>query len=135
MRILLFGKNGQLGWELERTLAPLGHVIALDFPEVDFSHTQDLRQQILQINPQLIVNPAAYTSVDKAEEERKRAELVNGIAPGVLAEAANTLKAALIHFSTDYVLMAQRVAHTPRRIKQIQSNFMEKANCLGSKRY
>jgi dTDP-4-dehydrorhamnose reductase len=103
MRILLLGKNGQLGWELRRTLAPLGNVIALDFPEVDFSHPPELRQQILHINPKLIVNSAAYTSVDKAEEEHKLAELVNGVAPGVLAETANTLKAALIHFSTDYV--------------------------------
>jgi dTDP-4-dehydrorhamnose reductase len=103
MRILLLGKNGQLGWELQRTLAPLGNVIALDFPQVDFTLTQNLRQQILELSPQLIVNTAAYTAVDKAEEEQQLAELVNGVAPGVIAEVAKTLNAALIHFSTDYV--------------------------------
>lgn len=103
MRILLFGKIGQLGWELQRTLAPLGDVTALDYPEINFAEIESLRQVIQSTRPNVIVNAAAYTAVDKAESEPEIAMAINAAAPGVLAEEALQLKAALIHFSTDYV--------------------------------
>ncbi len=103
MRILLLGKNGQVGWELQRTLAPLGEVIALDQPEVDFTDLQGLRGIVRGRKPDLIVNAAAYTAVNRAESEPELAMTVNGIAPGALAEEAVRLKAGLVHYSTDYV--------------------------------
>ncbi len=103
MRILLFGKNGQVGWELQRMLAPLGKVIALDQPDVDLTDLQGLRGIVRDRKPDLIVNAAAYTAVDKAESEPDLAMAVNGVAPGVLAEEAVRLKAGLVHYSTDYV--------------------------------
>lgn len=103
MRILLLGKYGQLGWELQRTLAPLGQVVSLDYPEVDFTQLTSLRELVLEIQPQVIVNAVGYTAVDKAEEEPRITQLINGTAPGVLADTANKLGSALIHFSTDYV--------------------------------
>jgi dTDP-4-dehydrorhamnose reductase len=103
IKTLLLGNHGQLGWELERSLALLGEVIALDYPEVDFTRLDHLRQLVLDYRPQLIVNAVAYTAVDRAEREPKQAMLVNGEAPGVLAEAAHTLGAAMVHYSTDYV--------------------------------
>ena len=103
MKILLFAKNGQLGWELQRTLAPLGDVIALDFPEVDFTQPQLLKDVVRQAKPDLIVNPAAYTAVDKAEKDQDTARLVNCDAVEVLAAAAKALQIPLIHYSTDFV--------------------------------
>ena len=103
MRTLLFGKNGQLGWELRRTLAPLGEVFSYDYPEVDLSVEQSLRQVIRHVQPEVIVNAAAYTAVDRAESEGERAFSVNALAPGIMAQEAQTLGAALVHFSTDYV--------------------------------
>lgn len=102
-RILLIGKNGQLGWELQRTLATLGEVYAYDFPEIDLSKPENLRELIRGIAPHLIVNAAAYTNVDKAETEPDLARAVNAAAPGVMAEEARRINAALIHYSTDYV--------------------------------
>jgi dTDP-4-dehydrorhamnose reductase len=103
MRILLLGKNGQLGWELHRTLSPLGEVVALDFPEIDLSSPEDIRPRVYDLKPQVIVNAAAYTTVDRAETEPGISQAVNGLAPGILAELASKLGAALIHYSTDYV--------------------------------
>jgi dTDP-4-dehydrorhamnose reductase len=103
MRILLFGKDGQIGWELQRTLAPLGEVLAVDRPEVDFMDLEGLRKFTLEAKPDLIVNAAAYTDVDKAESEPGIAMRVNGEAPGVLAEVAKHLDIGLVHYSTDYV--------------------------------
>jgi len=103
MRILLFGKHGQLGWELQRTLAPLGEVIAVDYPEIDLAQPAGLEQTIRDIRPRVIVNATAYTAVDRAESEPEPALAINGIAPGIMAQAAVEIKAALIHFSTDYV--------------------------------
>ena len=103
MKVLLLGKFGQLGWELRRALAPLGELIALDFPDIDFSLLNELGQTVLQLKPQIIVNSVAYTAVDKAEEQAELAQTINGIATGVLAEAARRLDAALIHYSTDFV--------------------------------
>jgi len=103
MKILLFGKNGQVGWELNRSLQPLGEVIALGRDDADFSDPESLRQIVQDISPDVIVNAVAYTAVDKAEEEEELAAKVNSIAPGVLAEEAKKLNALLVHYSTDYV--------------------------------
>ena len=102
-RILLLGKHGQLGWELQRTLAALGPVTAIDYEDVDFTDGNGLREAVRELTPRVIVNAAAYTDVDKAETERERAYAINAAAPGVLAEEAKKLGAGLIHYSTDYV--------------------------------
>lgn len=102
-KILLLGKIGQLGFELQRTLAPLGEVMALDFPEIDFSKPATLTPQVLAVNPDVIINAVAYTDVDKAEVETDIANAINGEACGVLAKAAKQLHAAFIHYSTDFV--------------------------------
>jgi dTDP-4-dehydrorhamnose reductase len=103
VNILLLGKNGQLGWELQRTLAPLGPVTALDYPEIDFADSVGLVRAVDAARPQVIINSAAYTDVDKAESERDKAFAINATAPRVLAERARDLDALLIHYSTDYV--------------------------------
>ena len=103
MRILLFGKNGQLGWEFQRTLSPLGDVTALDWPEVDFTRPETLREMVRRIQPQVIINAAAYTAVDRAETEIEICQAINAEAPAVLAEEARQLHAVLVHYSTDYV--------------------------------
>lgn len=102
-KILVFARNGQLGFELRRTLAPLGEVVALDFPEVDFTRPDGLRALVETVAPDIIVNPAAYTNVDKAESESTIARLVNCDSVRVLAEEAARCGIPLIHFSTDYV--------------------------------
>jgi len=112
MKILLLGKNGQVGWELQRSLAPLGELIALDRNVVgglcgDLSDLDALRLTIRQVSPDVIVNAAAYTAVDKAESERDLADRVNGQASQVMAEEAKALDAWLIHYSTDYVFSGQ----------------------------
>jgi dTDP-4-dehydrorhamnose reductase len=107
-RILLIGKNGQLGWELQRTLATLGEVISYDFPEIDLGKPESLRDLIRNISPGIIINAAAYTNVDKAESEPEIAREINAIAPGVMAEEAKRLNAAFIHYSTDYVFDGQK---------------------------
>ena len=103
MKILLFGKNGQLGWELNRTLMCLGELIALDYPEVNFEKPKDVINIINQIKPDLIVNAAAYTDVDKAEEEPDKARLINTETPGEIARWCKKNSAVIIHYSTDYV--------------------------------
>ena len=103
MKILLTGKNGQLGWELQRTLSTLGEVIALGQADLDLANPDAIRKICRDVKPHLIVNPAAYTAVDKAEIEPALAAAVNGIAPGIMAQEAQRLGAALIHYSTDYV--------------------------------
>lgn len=103
MKILLTGRNGQVGYELERSLQGLGEVIALDRAALDLANLDQVRQTILELRPALIVNPAAYTAVDKAESEPELAMRINGEAPAVMAEAARKVGAAMIHYSTDYV--------------------------------
>ena len=103
LRILLLGKTGQWGWEAERALAPLGEVIALDYPDVDFTQPETLRGLVDRVRPQVIYNVAAYTAVDRAERETEKARLINAVAPGVLAEAAQAVRAVMIHTSTDFV--------------------------------
>jgi dTDP-4-dehydrorhamnose reductase len=106
-RILLLGYKGQLGWELQRSLLPLGEVRAMDVPEIDLSRPEKLRPLIRSHQPDLIVNAAAYTAVDRAESEPDLAHAVNALAPGVMAEEARRANAALIHYSTDYVFDGQ----------------------------
>jgi dTDP-4-dehydrorhamnose reductase len=103
IRILLTGANGQVGWELRRTLAPLGDVVASTRRSLDLADPDALRRAVRECRPELIVNAAAYTAVDGAESEPERAMAVNGIAPGILAEEGKRVGAALVHFSTDYV--------------------------------
>jgi len=103
MKILLFGKNGQVGWELNRSLQPLGEVFALGREEADFSNPESLRNIVREIKPDVIVNAVAYTAVDKAEAEEELATTINSMAPGILAEESFRINALLIHYSTDYV--------------------------------
>jgi dTDP-4-dehydrorhamnose reductase len=103
MKILLIGKNGQVGYELERSLQGLGEIIALDRARVDIAIPDRLRDTIRVIQPDLIVNAAAYTEVDKAEHEAALALRINAMAPAIMAEEAHRAGTALIHFSTDYV--------------------------------
>jgi len=103
MRIMLTGTNGQVGWELARCMMPLGEVIVLTRAQCDLSRPETLPNIIQQIKPDVIVNAAAYTAVDKAEEAEGLATTINGTSVGVLAEEAKKLNALLIHYSTDYV--------------------------------
>ncbi|MGV3573242.1 MAG: dTDP-4-dehydrorhamnose reductase [Ramlibacter sp.] len=109
MRILLFGRNGQVGWELQRSLAPLGQVVALgasadeDGLCGDLNDLEGIARTVAQLRPDAIVNAAAYTAVDRAESEPEQARTVNALAPGVLAQAAQRIGAPLVHYSTDYV--------------------------------
>ncbi len=103
MKILLIGKNGQVGWELRRTLAPLAEVVAVDYPEINLNDTPALRALVAATNPEVVVNAAAYTAVDKAETETELCRQVNAVAPGVLAEAAKKVGALMVHYSTDYI--------------------------------
>ncbi len=102
-RILLTGANGQVGWELCRTLACLGEVIALDAADMDLGDAGAIRRVVRERAPDIIVNSAAYTAVDKAESEPGLAHAINAVAPGVLAGEAQRLGAMLVHYSTDYV--------------------------------
>ena len=102
-RILISGRTGQVGYELERSLQGLGEIIALDRSQMDLGNLQQVRDVIRTVKPTLIVNPAAYTAVDQAEREPELALRINGEAPGVMAEEAKKLGATLIHYSTDYV--------------------------------
>ena len=101
--ILQIGTKGQVGWELLRTCAPLGNLVALDYPDVDLSDSDGLRKLVNEVKPQIIINAAAYTNVDKAESEIALARAINATGPAVLAEEAKKLKAVLLHYSTDYV--------------------------------
>ena len=102
-KILLIGRNSQIGWELKRSLGPLGEVIAVDRQTMDLAEFDTIRQVIRRIKPNLIINTAAYTLVDKAETEPWLAQKINGDAPGIIAEEAKRIRAAVIHYSTDYV--------------------------------
>ena len=116
IKILLLGKNGQVGWELQRSLAPLGEVIALDAKSLDycgdFTNLDGLAQTIRAIAPDVIVNAAAHTAVDKAESEPELARTINALAPAVLANEAKRIGALLVHYSTDYVFDGS--GETPR---------------------
>lgn len=107
LKVLLFGKGGQVGWELQRSLAPLGQLVALDFDSQDhcgdFTNLQGLANTVRDVQPDVIINAAAHTAVDKAESEPELARTINALAPGVLAEAAQRVGATFVHYSTDYV--------------------------------
>src|SRR5450830_1075483 len=111
MKILLFGRGGQVGWELQRSLSVLGELVALDFDAAhnpdglcgDFSNLTGLAETVRRVAPDVIVNAAAHTAVDKAEAEPELARTINALAPGVLASEAHKLGAWLVHYSTDYV--------------------------------
>jgi dTDP-4-dehydrorhamnose reductase len=111
MKILLLGKNGQVGWELQRSLAPLGEVLALDRHSTDFggdlSQPERLAQTVRDWRPDVIVNAAAHTAVDKAESEPDLARCLNATSPAALAQAAADIGAWLVHYSTDYVFNGQ----------------------------
>ena len=109
-KILVTGKNGQVGWELQRTLAPLSQIIALDAEDMDLSDVDAIRRKVREIAPHIIINPAAHTAVDKAESEPDLAMAINGTAAGVLAEEAKKLDALLIHYSTDYVFNGSKTS-------------------------
>ena len=107
MKVLLFGKGGQVGWELQRSLAPLGQLVALDFDSTelhaDFSRPDALAATVEAVRPDVIVNAAAHTAVDKAESEPDLARALNATSPGVVAAAAQRIGALMVHYSTDYV--------------------------------
>ena len=107
MKLLLLGKGGQLGWELQRSLAPLGELVALSSDstefDADFSRPEQLAETVLKVRPDVIVNSAAHTAVDKAESEPELARKLNATSPGVVAAAAQQIGALMVHYSTDYV--------------------------------
>ena len=107
MKILLLGKNGQVGWELQRSLASLGEVLALDRNSSthcgDLANLEGLAETVRVFRPQVVVNAAAYTAVDKAESDQTTAHLINALAPEVLSRACAAIDALLVHYSTDYV--------------------------------
>ncbi|MGN5352835.1 dTDP-4-dehydrorhamnose reductase [Ralstonia sp. L16] len=109
-KFLVTGSNGQVGFELRRSLAPLGEVLALDRAACDLTQPDTLRQLVREHRPDVIVNPAAYTAVDKAESDADTAFAVNGMAVGVLAEEARALGSLLVHYSTDYVFDGTKAA-------------------------
>jgi len=102
-RILLFGSSGQVGRELRRTLAPLGELLVPNRESVDLTRAEAMRTAIRQARPDIVVNAAAYTAVDQAETEQDLALMINGKAPGIMAEEAAKIDALLVHYSTDYV--------------------------------
>lgn len=106
-RILLIGHDGQVGWELHRTLATLGKIIHFNKQELDLSQPSLIREKIQEVRPSIIVNAAAYTAVDKAEAEPALARAINERAPGVIAEEAKKLDALIVHYSTDYIFNGQ----------------------------
>lgn len=106
--ILVTGANGQVGWELRRTLLPLGRVVPGTRPELDLASPDAIRRCVRDVRPDLIVNAGAYTAVDRAESEREIAHAVNGVAPGILAEEARARGIPLVHYSTDYVFDGSR---------------------------
>lgn len=109
MRILLLGSNGQVGWELQRSLSPLGTIIAYDRQQANLENLSSLKQILLDVSPDLIINAAAYTAVDQAESESDKAYLINAKAVGVIAETAKKLNVRLVHYSTDYVFDGTKV--------------------------
>ena len=115
MNILLFGKRGQVGWELQRSLSVLGDVTALDFDSTehcgDFSNPAGVAETVRALRPDVIVNAAAHTAVDKAESEPDLARTLNATTPGAIAEEAAKLGSWLVHYSTDYVFDGSGSCH------------------------
>ncbi|MDV2995550.1 MAG: dTDP-4-dehydrorhamnose reductase [Chroococcidiopsis sp. SAG 2025] len=137
MKILLTGITGQVGWELQQTLMPLGKVISTGRSisqralQMDLAQPDTIRRTLREVKPTLIVNAAAYTSVDKAELDSDTAMAVNGIAPGIIAEEAKSLGAAVIHYSTDYVFDGKKsTAYTEQDLPNPQ-NVYGKTKLIG----
>lgn len=131
--ILVTGKNGQVGWELQRSLQSLGKVVAVNREHLNLSDSDNVREVIRKIQPDIIVNAAAYTAVDKAEEEQELAYQINAISPGVMAEEAKKISALLIHYSTDYVFNGQsNIAYTETDIPD-PINIYGKSKLAGEK--
>jgi dTDP-4-dehydrorhamnose reductase len=107
--ILIIGKQGQVAWELQRTLASLGQITVCGSQELDLANPDRIREKVRSIQPDIIVNAAAYTAVDKAETESELCRVINAIAPGILAELARESQALLVHYSTDYVFDGTKV--------------------------
>lgn len=133
MKILLFGKNGQVGWELQRSLAVLGEVKALGSQEVDFTKPERIQQVISEYKPSHIVNAAAYTAVDKAEDEEELATSVNGHAVGVIAEEAKRIGASFLHYSTDYVFDGKKSSPFVETDEESPLNAYGRSKLLGEK--
>ena len=131
-RILLTGATGQVGWELQRTLNCLGEVVALDSKAMNLADADAVRQTVRDIAPGIIVNPAAYTAVDKAEGEPDLARAVNAVAPGILAEEAGRLGALLVHYSTDYVFNGSGTRPGARTMPAIRSTCMARPSWQAS---
>lgn len=108
LRLMVTGATGQVGWELLRSLAPLGDVIAVNRDRMDLSNPDTIRSTIRDIRPDVLVNPAAWTAVDRAETEAEAAAAINAVAPGVMAEECRRLDALLVHYSTDFVFDGSR---------------------------
>jgi len=130
-RIMLTGANGQVGWELSRSLLPLGEVIALSRSQCDLSQPETLPGIVQEIKPDVIVNAAAYTAVDKAEEEERLATTINGTAVGVLAEEAKKRNALFIHYSTDYVFDGKKTTPYTERDKPNPINAYGRSKLAG----
>ena len=131
MKIVLFGKGGQLGREFERILPVLGEGIALDRQELDLCDLQSLKTTLNEPRPDLIVNASAYTDVDRAEEESELAMKINAAAPGVMAECSRQLGAAFIHYSTDYVFDGLGTTPYTERDRPNPLNVYGKSKLLG----
>ncbi len=130
-KILLIGKDGQVGWQLRRTLAPLGDIAAYDHPHLDLADIDLTRAIIKEVQPTLIVNAAAYTDVDKAEGDSDKAMAINGIAPGMLAEEAKKLGAGIVHYSTDYVFDGNKASPYTEKDKANPLNVYGKTKLAG----
>ncbi len=124
MKILLIGSKGQVGWELRRTLAPLGSVANLDYPEINLADADSTSGWVRRVRPEVIVNSAAYTAVDQAESDIDTAHAINAVAPGILAAEAHALGAGLIHYSTDFVFDGSKKRLTSNRTKSTRSGYM-----------
>lgn len=109
-KILITGKNGQVGWELQRAIASFGQIVAMDAEEMDLADADAIRRTVREVRPDIIINPAAYTAVDKAESDPDLAMAVNGTAAGIFAEESKRLGAVLVHYSTDYVFDGDKAA-------------------------
>jgi dTDP-4-dehydrorhamnose reductase len=124
MNILLFGKTGQVGWELQRALAPLGNLIAVDVHSEgycgDFSNPEGIAETVSAIKPDIIVNAAAHTAVDKAESEPDFARLLNATSVEAIAKEAAKIDAWVVHYSTDYVFLVTVKRHGVKRIRLLR---------------
>jgi dTDP-4-dehydrorhamnose reductase len=134
MKVLLTGSTGQVGYELARSLQGVGEVVAVDRSEMDLSNLDQVREVIRRVQPKLIVNPAAYTAVDKAESEPELAFRINAEAPGVMAEEAKALGAALVHYSTDYVFDGSQPRRAWKTIRSARSTSTAPASWPASRR-